>query len=65
MKCTKGRNVMKGYYNKPEKLLKTIDSEGWIHTGDLGEIRGDGFLYVTGRKRDDSFIKWKNINQLR
>lgn len=54
---------MKGYYNKPEETAETIDNEGWIHTGDLGEIK-DSFLYVTGRKRNDCFIKWKNINPI-
>ncbi|MEE0137755.1 AMP-binding protein [Fusobacterium ulcerans] len=60
----RGRNVMKGYYNKPEETAETIDSEGWIHTGDLGEIR-DGFLYVTGRKKEMIVLSnGKNINPI-
>ena len=60
----RGRNVMKGYYNKPEETAETIDSEGWIHTGDLGEIK-DGFLYVTGRKKEMIVLSnGKNINPI-
>ncbi|WP_300340472.1 AMP-binding protein [Fusobacterium sp.] len=58
----KGRNVMAGYYKRPEATAETIDKDGWIHTGDLGEMK-DGYLYVTGRKKEMIVLSnGKNIN---
>jgi long-chain acyl-CoA synthetase len=48
----RGPNVFCGYLNKPEATADTIDAEGWLHTGDIGTIDADGFLTITGRKKD-------------
>lgn len=47
-----GPNVMLGYYNKPKETAEAIDAEGWLHTGDIGEMNENGFLKITGRKKD-------------
>jgi len=48
----RGRNIMKEYYKMPEETAKTITRDGWQYTGDLGEIDDEGFLRVTGRKKE-------------
>jgi fatty-acyl-CoA synthase len=50
--CARGYMVMKGYDDEPEATSRTVDREGWLHTGDLGVMREDGYIHLTGRAKD-------------
>jgi long-chain acyl-CoA synthetase len=49
--CVRGRNVMVGYYRNPEETARTVRA-GWLHTGDVGRLDQDGFLFIVERKKD-------------
>ena len=59
--CCRGYNVMKGYYNNPDATKETIDSEGWLHSGDLGIMDRHGNLSITGRHKDMIIRGGENI----
>ena len=59
--CCRGYNVMKGYYNMPEATEKAIDTDGWLHSGDLGVMDADGYLAITGRHKDMIIRGGENI----
>ncbi|MFH0734062.1 MAG: AMP-binding protein [bacterium] len=48
---TRGRNVMQGYFNKPEETAE-IMKDGWLYTGDIGHLDSEGYVFITGRKKE-------------
>ena len=57
----KGPNLMNGYYGLPPEK-QAIDRDGWLHTGDLGHLDGDGYLHLTGRLKDIIIKNGENIS---
>lgn len=58
--CVQGPNVMKGYLNQPEATSEVL-KEGWLHTGDLGKVDQDGYVYIVDRKKDTIIVGGFNV----
>jgi fatty-acyl-CoA synthase len=59
--CTRGYSVMLGYWEDPQKTREAIDDDGWMHTGDLAEMREDGYCNIVGRIKDMVIRGGENI----
>jgi fatty-acyl-CoA synthase len=59
--CTRGPHVMKGYWNRPDATRQAIDNEGWFHTGDVGYVDEDGFLFIADRVKDMVISGGENV----
>jgi fatty-acyl-CoA synthase len=59
--CTRGYHVMKGYYKMPAETAKTVDKDGWLHTGDLATMDENGYCKITGRIKDMIIRGGENI----
>jgi len=57
----KGPQVMKGYYKRPDETAKTITSEGWLNTGDIGKMDEDGYFKIVDRKKDMINVSGFNV----
>ena len=60
--CTRGFAVMQGYYKKPEETAKTIDADGWLHSGDMGVLNEDGYFRFLGRYKEMLKIGGENVD---
>lgn len=60
--CVRGYAVMQGYYQKPEETAKAIDSEGWLHTGDVVTMREDGCIRFFGRYKELLKVGGENVD---
>jgi fatty-acyl-CoA synthase len=59
--CYRGPNLMKGYWRRPEATAAAIDPAGWFHTGDVGYLDEDGFLYIADRVKDMIITGGENV----
>ncbi len=59
--CLCGPNIMKGYWNRPDATEKAIDEEGWFHSGDVGYLDEEGYLYICDRVKDMVISGGENV----
>jgi long-chain acyl-CoA synthetase len=59
--CIRGPQVMKGYWQRPEETAKTVSTEGWLRTGDMGKMDERGFFYIVDRKKDMILVSGFNV----
>ncbi len=59
--CLRGPNIMKGYWNRPDATASAIDAEGWFHSGDVGYVDEDGFLFICDRLKDMVISGGENV----
>jgi fatty-acyl-CoA synthase len=59
--CLRGPNIMKGYWNRPDATADAIDKEGWFHSGDIGYLDEDGFLFICDRLKDMVISGGENV----
>ncbi|MBN6151076.1 long-chain fatty acid--CoA ligase [Xanthomonas sp. AmX2] len=59
--CIKGPQVMKGYWRRPEETASAIDTDGWLHTGDMARMDAQGFCYIVDRKKDMILVSGFNV----
>ncbi len=59
--CLRGPNIMKGYWNRPDATAAAIDGEGWFHSGDVGYLDAEGFLFICDRLKDMVISGGENV----
>ena len=56
----RGPQIMRGYRNRPEETAAAL-RDGWLYTGDIGELDGDGYLFIRGRKKEMAIVGGYNV----
>jgi long-chain acyl-CoA synthetase len=59
--CVRGPNIMKGYWQRPDESKKVLTDDGWLMTGDVGQIEDDGRLRIVDRKKDMILVSGFNV----
>ena len=59
--CVRGPQVMKGYWHRPEETAEVLSPDGWLRTGDIARMDGDGFVYIVDRKKDMILVSGFNV----
>ena len=59
--CCSGPNIMKGYWNRPDATAQAIDAEGWFHSGDIGYLDDEGYLFICDRLKDMVISGGENV----